>query len=826
MADDTLIKHQILVDEIKKHLGKATFSQWFSEQTAPLSKGDQFIIKMEVNRLLQPSTRVIDLRSYTSSPVQAYEYKNQQHFMDAPAILLFERAIKQHGSYTTAVYEAVMALAEKSKQQAQERPTAERQQANQHTERLVRFASYESRSEERMNYAISVTMRIGNEQVTAKTADISLSGCKLKIAKKYQIAPNEVFLVNLAGLEQDFELGLKQGVQYQVVAIEPNLANSEYYYVRLKRTFVENSPQFDQFLENFINGNKRRYKVNLDNTFEAVITKGHEQYYLPRVNSLFVFICAKQQKWQPTLCLTNENNAEVLHYFSDESRRSVLSSILNPARLHNLHASQSVVKETLLYCFTYNKAGKLYFYSATELELQAKPALRNLFLGFASTKPSWRVFKLQMVAASAKDDHIALSLPSSTSEAISKLNNPPSARVQSYYQHLQQLCLITPLESENLTQHYQQLSYDKSAVNQLKVFGHRKLTSSDLEVVALEYANLRSHKRYLYQTAAQVSTGSQTIGGVTRDFSVLGLQIELSQPVAIKKGDVLHIALPELQKITKKHTLSRIPYEIMAVSKTNTIVNLKAHQKTDEPHAGVLFFTQLIEHNKNKLQVCEEEPKVPGLSKALRNIAIKNIQQTPLYLAKRNGQFTLSSMGLGRHPSHIHHLWQQFGELDNPLSLAPLINDKDKQRVLLPLLHKMNRQQKPQVVDLFIRFIPAAASLNEGLSTRCITSNEDYNALLPFINHGVKKGVVFAFRLFVSRTGRPDTKYLINELKYVSLYALHKAKELEDVLWGVEGVIDALNVDELLPCLFSLPEQEYQTMQARKQQWLAQVKSF
>ena len=74
-------------------------------------------------------------------------------------------------------------------------------------------------------------------------------------------------------------------------------------------------------------------------------------------------------------------------------------------------------------------------------------------------------------------------------------------------------------------------------------------------------------------------------------------------------------------------------------------------------------------------------------------------------------------------------------------------------------------------------------------------------------------------RVYISRTGRPDTDYLANELKYVSQYALHKAKDLEEALWSVAGVGDMVDItDETLNHL-DLPTELIEQMNKRKQIW-------
>ena len=82
---------------------------------------------------------------------------------------------------------------------------------------------------------------------------------------------------------------------------------------------------------------------------------------------------------------------------------------------------------------------------------------------------------------------------------------------------------------------------------------------------------------------------------------------------------------------------------------------------------------------------------------------------------------------------------------------------------------------------------------------------------------------MFIFRLYVSRTGRPDIDYLSNELKYVSQYALHKAKDLEEALWAVAGVGDVIDITDEALTHFDIDEVLKTEMNKRKKIWLKRV---
>ena len=825
MAEDILLKYESLVEELKAHLGTPQFDKLFKSKTASLTKPEQFLIKMEMSRLSQPVARFIDLRGQVTGQVKPYEYDGKQHFMDDTAIEVFEDAIKRHGGYTLAVYEAVMNTENNHRvmqKKAAEQALTDDSSTTEQSAKVIKFASYESRREERMNYSIKITVELDKDNtVAASTSDISLSGAKIKLGPRYKVKKGQLIGLRLVGLEQDFELGLKNGIQYEVVAVEK--VSREYNHVRLKRTFIENNDKFDEFLESFIHGNKRRYKVNLDNTLDAVVSKGYEQYYIPRVTSLYTFLSLQGDKLYPSLALTTENNIFIQRYFCDERKLSCLYSIINQQRLGHLLSSPDAVKEEYLYTFTHTVAGKIYYYSATRTELDSQPQLRDLFFGFGSQKDSWQCFKLQLMPSHPEDSYIPLSLPSSAGKNIEKLNKPPTPRVQGLIKDVKYLLILTSVGTKFEQQTYQQLDYNKDAVNQLKQFGHSKhKTPPHLEPVALEYVNLRAHKRYLYKTAISIEHHEQTITGHTRDLSVMGLQIECDQPVEFKKGDIIKLNLPDLQKITKKHDLTNLAYEVMAISKSLTTVNLKVHKVGDLPHMAIKFFTVLIDNNKDKLRVCEETPKIPGLSTALRNMVTKSVCQFPFYLHKEAAHFKAGAIGQGLYPSPLHVLLQNFALLNETTSIDGFLSTDQITEVITPLIKDRSRQDPPLPFTLFVRFDPRQAEISDAITSRCI-SEDDYKPQTLFVKKALKNDLVFVFRLYVSRTGRPDIDYLANELKYISQYALHKAKDLEEALWAVAGVGDLIDITEEALTHFDIDRRLINEMSKRKATWLKRV---
>lgn len=803
MASDPLVEYADLLNQLKVLLGAPDFEQVFANLTSDLPKPKQFLLKMELKRLAQPCNYYVDLRGLVDGKVEAYDYQGRTFYFDEVASNVFEKGLKRYGKFNIALYEelqntensfkVMQKRADESEKRRQELGIPADDDAN--AAKIVRFTSYAIRNEERMNFSIPLEVTAGGKTFPATSTDISVSGSKIKVLKRYRLAPEQIIHVQLTGLERDFTLGLKQGIEYQVVAVEPSADN--YSYVRLKRTYAEDIANFDEFLKNFINGNKRRYKVNLENTLDAVIIKGYEQYYLPRVGTLPVYLSEDHGIFTPKAVLTTENSRDVVSYFRDENQALVLHQILNNRRLKTWQQLGKPQYQTLMYCFTHTAGGKVYFYSATLAELNEVPALKALFFGFASQRESFRVFNVQLLPASAEDAVIPLSLPNTTDEEVKRLNKPPNARVLGVINPIRYLVTFTDVSQGHMTQCYQRVEFDQSLVNKLKVFGHPKLDSyPQIEVTPLEYINLRGEARYLYRSDIRFeSEDGQWFEGHTRDFSVSGMQVELTAPCHLQKGQKVKLSLPDFQKITKKYSLQELPYEVMAVSKSLTIVNLRAVQNV-ENHQGKAFFAHLVDNNKDRLTIAAESPKFPRLSEALRNIYTRGLWQMSMYLHRFGTRYQLDVVGTGRYPMRLVQLLQRYRSNPEKVDLKGLFQRDELTTVIIAALKKMKRQDKPYAFDLMLLVDPEQRAQAKAITTLVVTPQHNSAEIQAKVRKAASDKLVLCFRIWFSRTGRPDIDYLAKELNYVSVYAIHRAKELEEELWNVVAVGDVQDITE------------------------------
>ena len=190
------------------------------------------------------------------------------------------------------------------------------------------------------------------------------------------------------------------------------------------------------------------------------------------------------------------------------------------------------------------------------------------------------------------------------------------------------------------------------------------------------------------------------------------------------------------------------------------------------------------------------ESRYPGLSQALRNIFAKHVCNLPLYFSKDGSKLDMSVVGTSRETNLLLHLLRQFKPDEHDITLYPLLKDNVISSLYLPLLDAMSRTDRPNTLELYIRFRTHQES--EERSFICHYSHQflSPDMLNSFVKASCKNDVFFAYRIYLSRTGRPDMDYLARELSYIGNYAQHRAKALESKLWNVIAVGDVIDISQ------------------------------
>lgn len=798
----SLDEHSALIEQLKPLLMEPDFQELFQQLTADESNSTRFLLKMELNRISSPCSRIIDLRDKSELPCEEVIHNNQHHHLDGPAKESFMQSMALYrDQYTLGVYEQVI---ETHKQRKLKLRSGENNQDNgQLTPFIAKgvvLGNYFNRSEERMNYSIRIsTLQSGRAEVPGITVDLSVGGARIRLPLTHNFDLDKPIRVKLLELSEEYYYeDLQKGVDYEVVDTQ---TSSEYCWMRLKR--IGGTEELATMLSNLIKGYKYRYKVDINDVLVAATGLGFERHYLPHLPHLPLFVESENGQYKITHKLLSRDNQQLQYFFRDEQDISQLPGMLSSQRLDALLREPDNKDHSLFFCFTFQAQGRLFFYSATLAELKSKKLLA-LFLSFGATKASWKVFKLAHHEIDHSQCYKASIIPGDDS-CYSALTEAQLKR----FTHVLQLI--------NLTAEHAQVDYqawdcksDKK-VNELKIFGQQKVTTHPIKLLSLQFSERRNEARFAFKTQVNINQGKVTATGFTHDISSKGLQLTLEHPVQFDKTAPLLLSFPKLQPLAGKTKLNHLAYRLIRTRKNNVTIHLAAVMG-HTLHAGVEFLNKLITHNQEKLEkVTEAHSETKELADGLKNLLMRHLDSIPFFIEKTAKSAQLSTLGIGTHKNVIMDLFAATASEHLEYNLESLLKDgRLKKQFIDPI-----RAMKPQHgLEYFEVYLQVSRQSQGQVRVKCLPPEEigDISARQHFINQSNNLGRFMALRVYRGASGKPDLNYIRRELEYINAHAPHKSKKLEELLWRIIGVGELLDITEEVqlryPELYESPEQQ------------------
>jgi hypothetical protein len=759
---------------------------------------------MEVKRLANSCTRLIDLRGHVDGECREFEHEGRVHFIDDIAIKVFLDNIKAYQSYTFGVYEAVMntennfrVIYQKEKSSITkpvQTETAKIFEKTQYPAQLFPFGPYYNRCEERMNFAIPIQVFLENKkEIDCSSSDISINGCKFRFNRIENIKVGQILNIRFSGLEEDFQFGKDNTFAFEVRNIQQldklQLIGCQRVYIK-----AQGVDGFKQFLQGFIQGNKRRYKINLDNTINALQARSYEQFSLPKSNELPIFIKDIDGEVSPRYVLTCHNNQPTFQYWQDENRHSTLNCLVTPERLSRMKAATNPEKSIVVYSFIHKSKDKSYFYTADNIQLSPDNDFMKQFLGFAAGKASFTITQLSLIEVDERHAESPFTLSNALNKKDQYLNLPIPDDVYNTLNYLPYIVVASDITTSDIIKQYQQLSYENIETSRLKNFGHKRLPSPlSVDEVGINYKNQRQEPRFTYKTPAELEIEGVNFSGNSHDFSTLGLKVELDKPSVLNKNDIVYITFPALQKITSAFELKGLPYEVMRVNKKKTVINLRVFVEQHQ-HIGRRFFKALIKKNRDKLTSDEYSLMSPGLAKALRNIYSRNIAIPSLMVQISGSRYKIEAIGCSKPDNELFDHMKRLTDRKPFYNLYPLLNNAQATSFMAATLKKMQADDIPITDTLYIAINPKSDMVDQGVTTKLDTELQSPMLKRMFITNALKRGSFICVQVKLSRTDEPDMDHLNPELSYISSYAIHRGKQIEQDIWSVSGVVQVIDI--------------------------------
>ena len=798
-----------IINQFRGQVLKSDFEAKYATASSHMPKTERFLLKMELKRLAVTCTRLIDLRGHVEGDCRPYEHEERIHYLDDLAIKIFEESFEDHGAYTFGVYEAVMntennfrVMYQKEKLNLKESRISKKPapskifEKTQYPAQFYQFGDYHNRTEERMNFALPIRVTLDNHDVIdAVSSDISVNGCKIRFHDSTKLSIGQLLQLRFIGFEEEFQFDSEDGYKYQVCNIQ--LMN-DMRLVGLSRVISDeetsDTDSFELFLKRYIQGNKRRYKVNMDNTLNAIKARSFEQFVLPKINELPVFIEDHQGDLLPKYALTCNNNQSIYQYWQDEKKDSTLNFLVNTDRINKLKKLADNDQSLLVYSFIHKSQGKSFFYTADEEQLNDDHAFCEAFLGFAATKESFTITDLSLIKTDPDKAHSSLTVSHFLSKQEQYINNPLTEDVKLLLNNLPYIIVASDIGTEGLKNDYQRLTFENKYTRKLKTFGHKRLVNPPVvNEIGINYKNQRAEPRFRYMTELHVEVEDVKWAGKTVDFSASGLQVELSKAAILIKGDIVSLSFPLLQKVTTSFNLRKLLYEVIKINKKKTIINLRVFVEKHQ-HIGRAFFKSLIEKNIDKLTPDEYSLMIPGLSKGLRNIYSGSLTVPAIVVQISGSRYKMDAVvGSAEYGDFLPYM-RNLSDNKKYYNLYPLLKNPEVFNLITSTLKKMQACDSPITEVLYISIRSKHKSIEKSVVTKLESEFDSFNLKKEFINHALQRGVFFCIQIKLSRSDVPDMDYLNPELSYISSYAMHRGKQIEQDIWSVAGIIQIFDI--------------------------------
>ena len=800
-------KYKKIIDYFRGEVASKDFETKFAAKSAHIPKTERFLLKMEIKRLAAPCSRLVDLRGLVDGECKPFQHEERTHFLDDVAIKVFNENINLYGIYTLGVYEAITNTENNfrviyQKEKAGIKVTQETKpkvqqvlEKSQYPAKLYKFGEYYNRSEERMNFSIAILVTSEEGKIECHSSDISINGCRFRLPSTTKIQMGQIISIRFLGLEEEFEFGSSDIFNYEVRNVQ--LVDTM-QLVGVKRVYHDDNVKdgFKPFLTGFIQGNKRRYKINLDNTISALLTRNFEQYVLPKSNELPVFLSGQDEKLRPKYALTCLNNHKIFEYWQDENKHSTLHFLITPDRIKRLKKLFVLGKALVVYSFIHHSQGKSYFYSADEEQLKGDEGFMAEFLGFAANKSDFAITSLTISDVKKDKVNSFYTLSDSLSKKNQYLNFPVSEENVEKINELSYLVVANDITNENSTAIYQTFPSDNVNASKIKVFGHKRIsTPCIVEEIGINYKNHRQESRFKFKTDVEVTHKDLSWSAQSLDFSASGLKLEFEDAISLNKGDIVYLSFTNLQKITSSFELKSLPYIIVRINEKKTIINLRV-QIDKHKHIGKAFFKALIEKNKDKLTPDEYASMVQGLVKPLRNIYSSSVNIPNLIIQTSGSRYKFEALGCAQEYGKLMPTMRELSDKVGHYNLYPILSNLSMTNALMLNLKKMHATDQPITEVLYVAINSDAENIEERVITKVASELNTLKLQNMFMKGALKRGHFLCLQLKLSRTNVPDMDYLNPELSYISSYAIHRGKQVEQEIWSVAGVVQVLDITQ------------------------------
>ena len=762
-----------LVERLIPVYGSPDFNIVLEQLTYGEPASAKVIAKMELNRLMNPCTRSIDLRGRVQGECREYKLDGRTHWLDDVAINSYHKKIKRFGSYTEGVYEAMVNTRNNFRVMHQN-TTSNSSSGLTNPEspfevEPITLGLVLNRQEKRLKMSTQVDITLKNGQkIHASSVDLSNSGVKLKVPSAFDYNLGEMVEMHFFQLEKQSKINeLGTSLDYRVIGIEECYENDSIRWLRAIRLTDTNI--IGRAIDVMLNSSIK--KANHDNQDKILQSRAHgyEHTYIKYTRNLPLFFSGTELKY----ALLNDFNKEVWDYWHDERYQQTLGSLFDASRMNELTKFGAKHSSNVIYTFVHEHQDKELHYSLMLPE--ATRAERQLFWHTGARRNSWKVYRIHMHELSPEEK-------SSIAGVYAKAGEDNLT----HFGLLQEISNVESVRDYQLT--------EKPPLNSsiLNKFRHSRKIVGSPKGVYYDDVSRRKEQRYKFRSPIEITIdGNVPIAGETVNFSSRGLFVSLSQPLQCRIGTTIKVSLNELQQYDQSAPLTHIPYTVVRISPNGLNIHLSLEENSLTNRA-MNFLKKLITHNKNKLPLTDEERPEIDLLHTMYDIVLPRLASTPFYISKKDSVLQPIAIGVN-YPLEPHlKVLAKLGH-QKDFSLEPIFKNRSARLLKDPI--RPVPGAKPVYHDVYIAVIKKDDEI-EAIYTKLYDEFATLQERLRFIKKSKQLGEFYVLRINGVPVANTSTKILIKKLNELASSSMHHARALDKEFSSIVGFGEIIDITE------------------------------
>ncbi|WJG22121.1 PilZ domain-containing protein [Vibrio furnissii] len=751
------------------------FERLLNQLTSSHPPSVKLLVKMELNRVMAPCSKSIDLRGRVQGECREYDLDGRKHWLDDVAFNAYHKGLKKYGSYTEGVWE-ILYNTRNNFRVMKQRGTLNQSKLTSADSPFevepVKLGYDLKRQENRLKIAsqVKIHLRPNQQVVHGLSVDLSASGAKFKVPSAFDYKLGDVISVFFTELAQSSEIGgLSAAIEYRILAIDDSYDNDAVKFLRTLK--LTDTTVIERVIDESLRNNAQKAKHDNQDKIIRARTRGFEHSYLKHTANLPVFFSGSELK----LVLMTENNQPIWQYWQDERNQQALGSLFNSARMEQLTKPGMRGSNNVLYSFKHDHQGKTLFFSMMMPE--ASREQRKLFWHIGARKNSWKAFRLSVFELSEEER-------SELATHAKELTNHSS--------ELTHCGILQEVSDLSAAKDYLLVDKPTMASSELNPFRHpRKVEGAPLNIY-FDAKTRRKEPRYKFRTPMQLMNDAQAVAeGFTVDLSKRGLSLILASPVDLKAGDMVTVNFQELKLYDKKLPLDALPYQVVRVGPEGRRLQLMIEENA-QTMKSIAFFNSIIENNQDKLLRKEELLPSPTLLEGLHNILLDKIVSSPIFVEKVGANLRPRVIGVNYPlPPHLA-LLAKLGH-ENRISLEPIFKGHTNSLLATPM--RRIDGAEPQYNDVYIAAMKFGSRI-QSIESRLVSDFVNTKERIQFIQRAQHMGEIYVLRVSGVPVFDPITTLMRSDLNELAQISMPHAKALEKELTAMSGFGEIIDITE------------------------------